>query len=132
MPVSSQFQAIQPKGIKKKKNLYAPMVQEQAAQGIATQAVIARKQQEQQEADTQFRDDQFAFQQQAQEQQNQQWQQEVDMQNQQFQAQMEHNRNLQSQAETAQQQNIILGGISTAANLFDAVGGFDWLSDLWG
>ena len=42
MAVSDQYGAVtRARGMKKKKNLYAPMIQEQAAQGVATQAVIA-------------------------------------------------------------------------------------------
>ena len=132
MAVSDQYGAVtRARGMKKKKNLYAPMIQEQAAQGVATQSVIAQKNREREDEALQFRDKQFDWQQEQSRLSDQQWQQEQDMQQRQFDADMAFQREQQSIAEQTQRNNMILGGISTAANVFDMAGGFDWLGTLF-
>ena len=53
MAVSDQYSAVQAQGMKKKKQLYSPMIQEQAKQGIATQMVMDEKNKQQYQQETQ-------------------------------------------------------------------------------
>jgi len=125
MAVSDQMSSVtRARGMKKKKNLYAPMVQEQAKQGIATQAVAAQKQQALDDADRQFQQDQFDFQKQQAFQRDQQWAAEQQMQQSQFDAQI-------AAQQKKQNMDMIFGGISTAANLMDTFGGWDAIMDLF-
>lgn len=120
MSVSAQMGAVSPMGLKKKKNLYAPMVQEQAKQGIATQMVLDRKNAESVEANKAFQEDQFAFQKEQAVLADQQWQADFALQQQQLNQQKKQN-----------QYETWLGGLSTAANLVDAFGGWDDIMGLF-
>ena len=125
MPVSQQFSSVaNSAGMKKKKNLYAPLIQEQAKQGIATQMVMDRKNQEQQEAATQLQQDQFQFAKDQSAREDQQWQSEQALNQQQFNDQM-------SMQKKKQNMDMIFGGLSTAASLMDTFGGWDSLMKLF-
>ena len=89
MPVSAQINALSPQGIKKKKtNLMAPYVQEQARQGVATQMVMDQKAQGMQDEAKAFRDAEFEAAQQQNAAQNAQWQTEFEAQQNQWNAEM--------------------------------------------
>lgn len=135
MAVSGQIGAIQPMGIKKRKQRYAPMIQEQAARGIATQMVLGRKEKEAKAAETGFREEQLGIQREQQAAQTEQWgkeyalrQQEIAQQKERFAAeqsqwkaqhaaQQQQWRTEMEAAKKQQRQQMILGGAGIAADL---------------
>lgn len=92
MVYSAQQSAVTPMGIKKKKTRFAPIIQEQARQGIATKMVVAGKEREQQQQE-------FAF-------EKQKHQESLAMQTQQF-----------AEQKKARKAQTIVSGISTAAQI---------------
>ena len=119
MAVSNQVGSIYT-GVKKKKNLYAPMVQEQARQGVATQMVMASKDREAADQERQLQEDQFRFQQEQASVADQQWQKD-------YQAQQD----ALAQQRRQQNQSLIFGGLSTGMALMDAFGGWDAIAGLF-
>lgn len=135
MPVSGQIGAIQPVGMKKKKMRFAPMVQEQARQGIATQMVVGQKQEEARQEEKAFQQEQLGIQKGQLEQENKQWQEQFALrqrENEQAQtrwkaeqAQYEASQQAQRQQwqsemearKKQQTQNMILGGAGIAADI---------------
>ena len=75
---SAQFGAVGPQGMKKKRNLYSQMVQEQAKQGIATQQVLAQKEQQRYADEEAFKQEQFAETQRQAATEEAQWQKQYD------------------------------------------------------
>lgn len=63
MVYSSQMGSINPAGMKKKKNRYAPMIQEQARAGTATNLVAAAKENKQYKEEQKFKERQAQIQQ---------------------------------------------------------------------
>ena len=131
MSVSAQWASVTPRGMKKKKNLYAPMIEEQAAQGIATRAVIESKEQQRYDEERDLREQEFALQEQQFEEQQAQWQKDYDAQQSQWQAdydarmQQIQEQEAQWNADFAQRRkqdrySNIIGGLSTAASLLSA------------
>jgi hypothetical protein len=57
MVQGAQWSAVRPSGIRRKKGRLEPIIQEQAKQGIATKMVTAKKEKEQQAAETKFQQD---------------------------------------------------------------------------
>lgn len=131
MTVSAQWASIQPQGMKKKKKLYSQIIEEQAAQGIATQGVLAQKEQQQYDEQFALQEEQFVEQQRQNEIAQQQWQKDYDAHQKQWQESYDQRvaeieaANQQWQQSFAQQkkQNLygnVIGGLSTAASLLSA------------
>jgi hypothetical protein len=101
MVYSPQAQAVTPAGMRRKKNRMAPIIEEQAKQGIATQMVMQQKDQEQ-------ADEEWAFQKQSTEKGLSQTQQQIDMQEE----QMEFNKKMDYA-------KLGMGAISTTIEVLD-------------
>ena len=75
---SAQFGAVGPRGIRKRQGLYSSMVQSCAQQGLATQQVLAKKEQQRYANEQAFQEKQFEESQRQSELANEQWQSQFD------------------------------------------------------
>ena len=123
---TAQMGAIAPLGLKKKKKqLYAPLVQEQARAGIATQMVMDRKNNEAQEEAKGLQQAELDFARENAAQQDQQWKADYELSQRAQAQQMQMAQDSLSAQKRQNNVNMVLGGLSTAASLFDAFD-FGW------
>lgn len=131
------------RGIKKKRGLlYGPMIQQQAARGIATQMVLANKEQQRYEQEKAQRAEELEWQREQAAQQSAQWQKDYEQKASQWESQQQARQeqwqkdyNLRMQQIDAQRQmgqqqlsqakkrsgwEMALGGLSTAASIIGA------------
>lgn len=120
MAVSAQIGSVQPLGVKKKKQLYSPLIQEQARSGIATQMVLDRKNLEQQKEQDDFREEQFAFTKEQATTSDEQWKKDYALQEQGIINQQNQWENTFSAQKKRDTWGMVFGGLSTAATLLDA------------
>ena len=118
MLVSGQIQALAPQGISKKKQRYAPMVQEQAKANTATQQVVDTKEQQRYADEVAMQEDQFRFQQDQAALASQQWQREMELSQQQFAQQKAYWARSNAQQKKTSDWEYAMGGLSMAANLY--------------
>jgi phage-related minor tail protein len=104
--LSGQMSAVAPKGVKKKKFQYAPYIEEQAKQGVATNLVMGQKEKQRYEEEKAFQEKEFAAQQ-------TQWQTQMEQQRKEFEQKKKQN-DIQN----------MLGGLSTFATIGEVLGWF--------
>ena len=111
MVYSAQQGSIVPTGIKRKKKRFAPIVQEQAQQGLATKAVAAQKEQE-------IEDERWAFQQ-------QQSQNEMDIRNQELALSQRQADMAEEQADWGRKKSYFDIGMGIAGTALSIIDTFD-------